>query len=146
MRHIRRDSDVAMTHGLVDVLVVLDQDALGPHVLFCPTVQRGEAEPHSEGGPHPKQPAQHMAQYTHVLENIGAERGVDFLPAAQVSCGFVEQVAISGRQQVSHEYDGSADRDQDEQLTGPTLVHVLGTLKEKRTCRKGWGKKQAHTF
>lgn len=86
-----------------------------------------------------KQAGKHTDGYTHVLEDIGAERGVYFLPAAQVGCGLVEQVAISGRQQVSHEYDGRADRDQDEQLTGPTLVHVLRALKEKCTCRKGWG-------
>lgn len=29
-----------MTHGLVDVLVVFDQDSLWPHVLFCPAVQK----------------------------------------------------------------------------------------------------------
>lgn len=102
MRHIRRDSDITMTHGLVDVLVVFDQDSLWPHVLFCPSVQRGEAEADSEQARHHKQAGKHMDQYTHVLENIGAEGGVYFLPAAQVCCGFVEQVAISGRQQVSH--------------------------------------------
>lgn len=39
MRHVRGDSDVTMPHGLVDVLVVFDQDSLGPHVLFCPSVE-----------------------------------------------------------------------------------------------------------
>lgn len=48
----------------------------------------------------------------------------------------MEQVAISRRQQVPHEDDGRADRDQDEELTGPTLVHVLSTLEEENTCRK----------
>lgn len=103
-------------------------------------LQTGEAEPDSGQAPHQKQAGKHLDQYTHVLENIGAERGVYFLPAAQVSRGFVEQVAVAGRQQVSHENDGRADRDQDEQLTGPTLVHVLCTLKEECTCRKGWEK------
>lgn len=144
MRHVGRDGDVAMTHGLVDVLVVLDQDSLWPHVLFCPPVQRGEAEEDSEQGRHQRQAAKPTDQDAHVLENIGAERRVHLLPAAQVGCGFVEQVAISGRQQVPHEYDGRADRDQDEQLTGPMLVHVLRTLKEEHTRRKGWGKKYTH--
>lgn len=38
---------------------------------------------------------------------------------------------------MSHEYDGRADRDQDEQLAGPALVHVLCALKERRPGRKG---------
>ena len=66
--------------------------------------------------------------YVHVLQDIGAERGVYFLPAAQVGGGFVEQVAVAWRQQVSHEDDGRADGHQDEELTGPALVYVLGTL------------------
>lgn len=37
MRHVGGDSDVTMPHGLVDVLVVFDQDSLGPHVLLCPS-------------------------------------------------------------------------------------------------------------
>lgn len=126
-----------MTHGLVDVLVVFDQDSLGPHVLFCPSVKevkQGQIQnkPDGESG------LKAWMCYAHVLENVGAERGVYFLPAAQVSGGFVEQVAIPGRQQVSHEYDGRADRDQDEELTGPTLIHVLSTLEEKHTCRKAF--------
>lgn len=52
----------------------------------------------------------------------------------------MEQVAVSRRQQVPHEYDGRADRDQDEELAGPTLVHVLSTLEEENTCRRRWGK------
>lgn len=80
-----------------------------------------------------------------MLENVGAERGVYFLPAAQVSGGLVEQVAISRRQQVPHEYDGRADRDQDEELTGPTLVHVLSTLEEENTCGKRWGGRKPRT-
>lgn len=51
----------------------------------------------------------HDRQYAHVLQNVGAEGRVDFLPAAQVSCSFVKQVTISRRQQVPHEYDGGAD-------------------------------------
>lgn len=39
---------------------------------------------------------------------------------------------------MSHEYDGRADRDQDEELAGPALVHVLCTLKEKCTCGNAW--------
>lgn len=126
-----------MTHGLVDVLVVFDQDPLRPHVLFCPPVQRGEAESGSGQGRGGQQAGGHADQYAHVLENVGAERRVYFLPAAQVSRSFVEQVAVPRRQQVSHEYDGGADRDQDEQLAGPALVHVLGTLKE-RGWERGW--------
>lgn len=64
-----------------------------------------------------------------MLKNVGAERGVYFLPAAQVSCSFVEQVAVSRRQQVPHEYHRRADRHQDEELAGPALVHVLRALK-----------------
>ena len=66
--------------------------------------------------------------YVHVLQDVGAERGVYFLPAAQVGGGFVEQVTVARRQQVSHEDDGRADGHQDEELTGPALVYVLGTL------------------
>lgn len=39
MRHVRGDSDVTVPHGLVDVLVVFDQDSLGPHVLLRPSVK-----------------------------------------------------------------------------------------------------------
>lgn len=128
MRHIRGDSDVTVTHGLVDVLVVFDQDPLGPHVLLCPAAQRGQAEADSGAARQQKRAGERADGYARVLEDVGAERGVHLLPAAQVSRGFVEQVAISGRQQVSHEYDGRADRDQDEELAGPALVHVLCTL------------------
>lgn len=69
--------------------------------------------------------------YAHVLKNVGAERRVYFLPAAQVSCSFVEQVTVSRRQQVPHEYDGCADGHKDEELTRPALVHVLRALRTK---------------
>lgn len=67
--------------------------------------------------------------HSHVLKNVGAERGVDFLPAAKVSCSFVEQVAVPRRQQVPHEYHRCADGHQDEELARPALVHVLRALK-----------------
>lgn len=142
MGHVRRDSHVTVAHGLVDVLVVFDQDSLGPHELFGPAVQRGEAFRPSPTAQKKKKARRANTRGrsvdAHVLEHVGAERGVHLVPAAQVSCGLVEQVAVAGRQQVSHEYDGRADRDQDEQLAGPALVHVLCTLKETCTCRKGW--------
>lgn len=70
-----------------------------------------------------------------MLKNVGAERGVHFLPAAQVSCSFVQQVTVSRRQQVPHEYDGGADGHQDEELTRPALVHVLRALGTKIQMR-----------
>lgn len=42
MGHIWRDGHVIVAHGLVDVLVMFDQDSLGPHVLFCPAVKWGQ--------------------------------------------------------------------------------------------------------
>lgn len=83
----------------------------GKVALECTAATRGE-------GPHSR-----------VLKDVGAERGVYFLPAAQVSCSFVEQVAVSRRQQVPHEYHRRADGHQDEELAGPALVHVLRALK-----------------
>lgn len=38
-----------------------------------------------------------------MLKDIGAERGVNFLPAAQVGGSFMKKVTVSRRQQVPHE-------------------------------------------
>lgn len=46
MGHIWRHCNIIVTHCLVDVLIVFDEDSLWPHVLFCPTVQRDTAESH----------------------------------------------------------------------------------------------------
>lgn len=32
------DSHIVVPHGLVNILIVFDQDTLGPHVLFRPSV------------------------------------------------------------------------------------------------------------
>lgn len=72
--------------------------------------------------------------YIHVLKNVGAERGVDFLPAAEVSRSFVKQVTVARWQQVPHEDDRRTDWHEDEQLAGPAFIHILCTLKEYMKC------------
>lgn len=44
MRHIWWNCNIVVTHGLVDVLIMFNQDSLWPHVLFCPSVQGETAE------------------------------------------------------------------------------------------------------
>lgn len=63
-----------------------------------------------------------------MLQNVGAECRVHPLPAAQVGGRLVQEVAVAGGQQVSHEDDGGADGHQEEQLTRPALVHILRAL------------------
>lgn len=75
-------------------------------------------------------------QYVHVLKDVGAKRGVYFLPAAEVRCSFVKQVTVPRWQQVSHEDDWRTDRYQYKELTRPSFVYVLGALEENRQGEK----------
>lgn len=63
-----------------------------------------------------------------VLQHVGAERGVNLLPAAQVCSGFVEQVAVTRREEVLHQDHRRADGNQEEELTRPAFVVVLSVL------------------
>ena len=44
MGHIWWDCNIVVTHRLVDILIMLYQDSLRPHVLFSPSVQRQKSE------------------------------------------------------------------------------------------------------
>lgn len=135
MGDIRRHCDVIVTHGLVDVLIMFHQHPLWPHVLLCPAVQNKTVK-----WDNTLTQRWHFSlvmtteNYVHVLEHVRAEGRVNFLPATQVSRSLVKQVAVSRWQQVPHQDDRRTDRDQDEEFTGPALVHVLCTLRETYCC------------
>lgn len=69
-----------------------------------------------------------------MLQDVGAQRGVHFVPAAQVSGGFVQQVAVAGGQQVAHQDHRRAHEHEDEELARPALIHVLSALQNTHTA------------
>lgn len=64
-----------------------------------------------------------------MLQHVGAEGRIDLLPAAQVRCGFVEQVTVARGQEVLHQDHRRADGNQKEKLTRPAFVIVLSVLR-----------------
>lgn len=74
-----------------------------------------------------------------MLQYVGAERGVDLLPAAQVRGGFVEQVAVARREEVLHQDHRRADGNQKEELTRPAFVVILSVLGGGREERDVFG-------
>lgn len=69
-----------------------------------------------------------------MLQDVGAQRGVHLVPAAQVSGGFVQQVAVAGGQQVAHQDHRRAHEHEDEELARPALIHVLSALQNTHTA------------
>lgn len=45
MGHIWWYCDIVVAHSFVDILIMLDQDSLWPHVLLCPSARKETAQP-----------------------------------------------------------------------------------------------------
>lgn len=66
----------------------------------------------------------------HMLRGVAVRAVLQFLPSSEVSCRAVQQVAVTGRQQLTHEHYEGVDPHHDEVLTGPSHVVVLCALDE----------------
>ena len=65
-----------------------------------------------------------------MLRSVAVRAVLQFLPAAQVSGRAMQQVAVAGRQQLTHQHHKRIDPHHDQMLTGPAHVIVLRALLE----------------
>lgn len=63
-----------------------------------------------------------------MLRRVAVGSGLQTLPAAQVRCGAMQQVAVTGRQQLAHQHHKRIDPHHDQVLTRPAHVVVLRAL------------------
>lgn len=69
-----------------------------------------------------------------MLGGVTVRPVLQFLPAAEVSCRAMEQVAVAGGQQLAHQHDEGVDPHHDQVLAGPAHVVVLSALWERKAA------------
>lgn len=56
-------------------------------------------------------------RHSQVLRSVAVRAVLEFLPAAEVSGGAMKQVAVAGRQQLTHQHHEGIDPHHDQMLT-----------------------------
>lgn len=67
-----------------------------------------------------------------MLRCVAVRAVFEALPAAQMCGGAMQQVAVAGREQLTHQHDEGVDPHHDQVLTGPAHVVVLCFLQTRR--------------
>lgn len=81
---------------------------LSDHLRTHPPAVEHKARPRLVG---------HAKGHLHVLRCVAIGAVLQFLPAAQVGSGTMEQVAVAGGQQLAHQHYERVDPNHDEMLT-----------------------------